>query len=75
MTFWSKFVQSSPFDDDTQSGSNVTVSNLDNGKELSYGLLVPFMIERYGFYEGRGTRYRLEPRAILEVFDFLKRKN
>jgi hypothetical protein len=30
------------------------------------------MIERYGFYEGKGTRYRVEPRAVLEVLDFLK---
>src|SRR5207302_760825 len=67
-------IQPSPFDDDTQSGSNVTVTNLDNGKELWYGLLVPYMVERYGFYEGHGTRYRVEPRAVLEVFDFVERK-
>jgi hypothetical protein len=30
------------------------------------------MIERYGFYEGKGTMYRVDPRQILEVFDFLK---
>jgi hypothetical protein len=30
------------------------------------------MIERYGFYEGKGLRYRVEPAQILEVFDFLK---
>jgi hypothetical protein len=66
--------QPSPFDDDTKSGSNVMVTNLTNGKEVGYGLLVPFMVERYGFYEGHGTPYRLEPRRVLEVFDFLKRK-
>jgi hypothetical protein len=32
------------------------------------------MIERYGFYEGRGTSYRVEPRQVLEVFDFLKER-
>jgi hypothetical protein len=30
------------------------------------------MVERYGFYEGKGTSYRVDPRAVLEVFDFLK---
>src|SRR5262249_12743796 len=63
--------QPSPFDDDTESGANVVVKNLSNGKEVGYGLLVPFMVERYGFYEGHGTPYRLEPSRVLEVFDFL----
>ena len=51
---------------------DATVWNLENGKKLNYSLLVPHLIERYGFYEGKGTPYRVEPRAILEVFDFLK---
>jgi hypothetical protein len=66
--------QPSPFEDGTKSGSNVTVKNLGNGKEIRYGLLVPFMIERYGFYEGKGTSYRVEPARVVEVFDFLKAK-
>jgi hypothetical protein len=66
--------QPSPFDDDTKSGTNVFVKNLSNGKEIYYGLLVPFMVERYGFYEGHGTPYRLEPAKVLEVFDFLRAK-
>ena len=40
------------------------------GKKLTYGLLVPYMIERYGFYEGKGTSYRVDPRQVVEVFDF-----
>jgi hypothetical protein len=67
--------QLSPFRDGTQSGSNVTVENLDNGKKLGYALLVPFMIERYGFYEGQGTPYRVDPRQIVEVFDFLEKRS
>jgi hypothetical protein len=66
--------QPSPFDDDTASGSNALVHNLDSGKKIGYGLLVPFMVERYGFYEGKGTPYRVEPRQVVEVFDFLKAK-
>jgi len=71
----SRGVQMSPFADDTRSGSNVTVTNVASGKEVAYGLLVPFMVERYGFYEGHGTPYRLEPRRVLEVFDFLRPKS
>ncbi|MCI0464213.1 MAG: hypothetical protein L0Z62_45340 [Gemmataceae bacterium] len=64
--------QPSPFEDGTSSGCNAAVENLGNGKKLAYGLLVPYMIERYGFYEGKGTPYRVEPRAVVELFDFLK---
>jgi hypothetical protein len=64
--------QDSPFQDGTRTNTNATVWNLDNGKQLTYSLLVPDMIERYGFYEGKGTSYRVEPRAVLEVLDFLK---
>jgi hypothetical protein len=70
----SRGFQPSPFDDDTKSGSNVKVTNLETGKEMWYGLLVPYMLERYGFYEGHGTNYRLEPRKVLEVFDFIKKQ-
>jgi hypothetical protein len=70
----SKGFQPSPFRDGTQSGTDVTVENLDTGKKLSYGLLVPHLIERYGFYEGKGTAYRVEPSTVVEVFDFLQRK-
>jgi hypothetical protein len=66
--------QPSPFQDGTTSGSNATVWNLDNGKKFEYALLVPYMVERYGFYEGKGTPYRTDPRQIIEVFDFLQPK-
>ncbi len=66
--------QLSPFKDGTQTNNNAVVHNLTNGKKLGYSLLVPHMIERYGFYEGKGTPYRVEPREVLEVFDFLKKK-
>jgi len=66
--------QKSPFQDDTTSGSNVRLENLDTGKKLSYALLVPYMIDRYGFYEGKGTSYRVDPRDVVAVFDFLEKK-
>jgi hypothetical protein len=70
----SKGFQPSPFRDGTQSGTDVTVENLDTGKKMRYGLLVPYLIERYGFYEGKGTSYRIEPSTVLEVFDFLQKR-
>jgi hypothetical protein len=61
----------SPFDDGTETSCEATVENAGTGKKVTYSLLVPQMIERYGFYEGQGTRFRVDPRTIVEVFDFL----
>jgi hypothetical protein len=64
----------SPFEDGTRTNSVATIENLDTGKKLKYSLLVPMMVERYGFYEGKGTPYRVDPREIIAVFDFLKKE-
>jgi hypothetical protein len=62
----------SPFGDGTRTNQDVEVENVKTGKKLAYSLLVPHMIERYGFYEGKGTPYRVDPAKVLEVCDFLK---
>ncbi|HEV3003509.1 MAG TPA: hypothetical protein VGX78_03570 [Pirellulales bacterium] len=67
-------VQESPFDDGTATGADFWVENLSNGKTLKFSGLIADMVERYGFYEGKGTPYRVDPREIIEVFDFLKAK-
>ena len=66
--------QLSPFHDGTKANQEATVHNLDNGRKVGYSVLVPHMIERYGFYEGTGTPYRVDPRAVVEVLDFLEQK-
>jgi hypothetical protein len=69
-----KGYQYSPFHDGTKTDTDMEIENVATGKKLSCSLLVPYMIERYGFYEGKGTRYRVDPREIIEVLDFLKAK-
>jgi len=64
--------QASPFEDGTRTNCDATVENVITGEKLSYSLLVPHMIERYGFYEGQGTKYRVDPRQVIKVLDFLK---
>ena len=66
--------QQSPFGDDASDGRDVTVYNLTNGKSLHFGLLLADLVERWGFYEGRGTKYRLEPQSILEAFPYLQNR-
>jgi hypothetical protein len=75
MTFlFTRGYQLSPFRDGTKTDTDARLTNADTGKKLAYSLLVPDMIERYGFYEGTGTPYRVPPRDIVAVLDFLKPK-
>jgi hypothetical protein len=69
---FSRGFQESPFDDGTKTNCNTTLVNVGSGKKLTFSLLVPEMIERYGFYEGKGTPYRVDPRAVLDVLGFVK---
>jgi hypothetical protein len=55
----------------THTDTDVTATNRNNGKQLTFSLLVPYMIERYGFYEGKETKYHVEPKEVIEVFGFL----
>ncbi len=68
--YWRGY-QYSPFQDGTKTNCDIKLENLENGKTLSYSMLVPDMIARYGFYEGKGTKYRVDPRDVFAVFDFL----
>jgi hypothetical protein len=68
----SKWHQASPFRDGTITNALAIIDNLDNEKRLELSLLMPDLIERYGFYEGKGTPYRLEPRRVVEFLGFVK---
>ena len=63
-----KGFQESPFRDSTSSSVDATVTNLLTRASVTFSYLHPHMIERYGFYEGRGTTYRVEPSQIIKVF-------
>lgn len=67
--------QESPFRDGTKTSRDIVLKNVDNGKILKFSPLVPMMVERYGFYEGHGTSYRVDPRDIVKVLTFLEVKN
>ena len=69
---YSKWYQASPFRDGTITNAAAIIDNLDSEQRLEFSLLMPDLIERYGFYEGKGTPYRLEPRKVVEFLDFLK---
>ena len=58
--------------DETKTNVYVELVNRDT-QATRLLLLVPHLIDGYGFYEGMGTPYRVDPRGrIVEVLDFLK---
>lgn len=65
--------QDSPFQDNTRGSRDITVTNTQNNKSITFSSLLPHLISRYGFYEGHGTSYRLDPKDILAVFPQLKK--
>lgn len=67
--------QLSPFNDGTKTSTDFTLTNLDNKKTIKFSGLVPLMIERYGFYEGKGTPYRVEPADIIKVLGLAEEKS
>ena len=67
-----KGFQYSPFNENTKTNIDYKLTNLSSGKTLQFSGLVPIMIERYGFYEGRGTPYRVEPSDIIAVLGLVE---
>jgi hypothetical protein len=65
--------QTSPFADKTSGSSNIVIENLTSKSSIDFSPLLIPMIERYGFYEGLDSPYRLDPKKILEVLTFLKK--
>lgn len=49
--------------------ANTTVRNTRLGREITYTDLHIHMIEAHGFYEGKGSRFRLEPEDLAEILE------
>lgn len=49
--------------------TNVTVRNLALGRELTYTDLHIHLIGSHGFYEGRGSEFRLDPADLVAVLE------
>jgi hypothetical protein len=57
----------SPVDDETRTNADFELTNPDNQKIFVFSGLVPLMIERYGFFGGKGTPCRVEPSDIIKL--------
>lgn len=49
--------------------ANTTVRNTKLGREITYTDLHIHMIEAHGFYEGKGSQFRLEPKELAEILE------
>lgn len=49
--------------------TNTTVRNTERNREITYTDLHIHMIETHGFYEGKGSRFRLEPKDLVEILE------
>ncbi|MFC1503972.1 hypothetical protein ACFL6D_00995 [Spirochaetota bacterium] len=63
----------SPFNDQVLvRKTNTVVKNLHSGKEIMYTDLNILLIEKHGFYEGKGSPFRLEPGDLIEILEVRK---
>lgn len=49
--------------------TNVHVKNIQTGGALTFTALQIHLIEAHGFYEGRGSLFRLDPAKLKEVLE------
>ncbi len=48
---------------------NTTVRNLELGREITFTDMNIHFIEKHGFYQGKGSSFRLEPADLAAVLD------
>jgi hypothetical protein len=58
-----------PFEDGVVQKTFIQVRNLALKREITYTDLHIHMIKAHGFYEGRGSSFRLVPRDLVEILD------
>jgi len=49
--------------------TNITVRNLKLGRELTFTDMHIHLIVSHGFYEGKGSPFRLDPPVLVELLD------
>jgi len=49
--------------------TNITVQNLKKNREILYTDLNIHLIYSHGFYEGKGSPFRLDPKDLVEILE------
>ncbi len=58
-----------PFEDVVVQKTFIQVRNLELNREVTYTDLHIHMIKEHGFYEGKGSSFRLLPQDLVEILD------
>jgi len=58
-----------PFEDGVFQKTFIEVQNDRIGKSITYTDLHIHMIDAHGFYEGRGSHFRIEPADLVEILE------
>ncbi len=67
----------SPFEEDRKiiKKTNITVRNRKLGKEVAYTEMLIHLIKSHGFYEGKGSPYRVNPQDLISVLEIAESEN
>jgi hypothetical protein len=49
--------------------TNITVKNLNSHREITYTEMNIHCIREHGFFEGKGSFFRIDPEAIVEILE------
>ena len=58
-----------PFEDAVVQKTFIQVVNMPANRTITYTDLHIHMIREHGFYEGKGSAFRLDPRDLVEILD------
>lgn len=58
-----------PFEDGVFAKTYIEVTNTRIGRSITYTDLHIHMIKAHGFYEGKGSPFRLDPHALVEILE------
>lgn len=51
--------------------TDMTISNSETGKKISFNTLLPHMIKYHHFFESPKSEHRLDPKNVIELFNLL----
>lgn len=49
--------------------TNITVKNKEKNSEITYTDLHIHLVNEHGFYEGKGSTFRLDPQSLVEILE------
>lgn len=66
--------EGSPFQDGLAGSYDFFITRIDSGAQIHFGSMQPELMRRYGFYEGKQTAYRIDPRKLAEFADLTPKR-